>query len=1409
MSAPCEGKGLILARGRFEATLESILARSHLTSGGKSSFGLKLLPTVDGELASVKQPSLSLGAMKERGCFNYRWPVNDYTILMHEDGYKDDNTHPGDEAGTCVFFSYVKDGVVYQVLRLEQGIQSISNKVPLFPNNCHITLSISEPTGYEYLYQQDIDGTDRSAWVDSPGKEHSRFEVKLFRLFEAPDEEDYEEISLYETVRDGVRTHQTTWKLPERDLGGVKGRTETFVAALRLGPTGNISPLPVPEPLSSKRLYDALGVDPRSNMATGAMWETMFLWKNQKVNCMSELNEVSLVARCMEKVLHVDTIPAPLKEISSHQDPIALGSNIFLRAGLDMQSLFWKVRFLVKVLNFLEAYDSSKILAPTELNAEQQDYASPTIDPKSINSLLKRKLRYFINDISTSQHTARKQIELIKEYIGQIVAFLVTAFIKPRSNGADVSLAKPSSSSDHSYYYVMITLWYVIKNQPECIGNIGGREEFQLNFATWLTTNHNQNRGALWDSNRLPSDEWLPEKDLTTEIHLLRWYHYGSVLALLKWSLKTLNIPEERKASVRLEIVKLHNTVHRLINAASISSASKTSSKAPYVPGDEIIDRLSFLAGEIDAENLNDVIHYKMDTLAVQRIRQRQYTKLLNPGKYTADEWGNTEGPWEVHALCHHSRLQVSYMDSDHANADMAKTEIEKFRRRFCPFLTTEGSILSTWERKYLTQHQGWLRSEVTCVIASTLLDISRDELSSPGIGSDNGRVNQDSNVETATGESLLTDDAEISSLTSTDNPLCDPSFQQSSAGPNHDLPPVDWIVFRPPHTIYPKESLVSLDDTEEHYKRISTRKSAEFRRLPTKIRDYLESNRDEWTKELLADLLCRKWVSVIDILSNSNRDLRVLGQLKLWEERTDIKLKENPNTKNSVIESEVWKELELGIPIKFREQSWMVSRPQPLTAHQELEDVLSDSLVDKGVQHRLLFIKEPAPIHKPIEGGGRQERRSGDSELVGLFAFVLHPEAVDGFANQLLQISRFFCHGNGRWLARITLRNWTLDDNDEAAETPPKLPHPFVRWMRQKLSTVRGIEGRSKTQNFRDDQISMPKGLKMAFSRLNPDASDREAKNPKKVLLKVSSIIISTNDFGDFSRCTVISDILPPSAMNLLGTDLKELWQAFVHQPQTARCLAFLLVLGVLCEQITEGYEKATDWFVKLLQLDGSFIRDEDRWIKDKDSVAQLKLGLWSLESFHNLKNSLETAVMCVREAKRDMMAQINQGAGLRSKPLQRMCQEYLEGFESKMVALEAVNIRLGRKIDLNSRYKDSMAAVLSLRDNRNSFNQNNTIQVLTYMTILYLPVGLTAAIFAIPDTPSVIGNKIGLPWFLGVIFILLAFTISLALLMANFPEWRDNFPHRDAILHRIESYSTENKGTMVSWILGAEMTY
>jgi hypothetical protein len=75
---------------------------------------------------------------------------------------------------------------------------------------------------------------------------------------------------------------------------------------------------------------------------------------------------------------------------------------------------------------------------------------------------------------------------------------------------------------------------------------------------------------------------------------------------------------------------------------------------------------------------------------------------------------------------------------------------------------------------------------------------------------------------------------------------------------------------------------------------------------------------------------------------------------------------------------------------------------------------------------------------------------------------------------------------------------------------------------------------------------------------------------------LEVASIIISTNAFGDFSKCTVISKLIEEEDMKVIVNEARKLWQKFIHQPQTARCLVFFLVLSKMCQQITKKYEKA-----------------------------------------------------------------------------------------------------------------------------------------------------------------------------------------------------------------------------------------
>jgi hypothetical protein len=61
--------------------------------------------------------------MIERGCFNYRWPFNEYYLDPYQEQRIDihDQASEKKHLGTCQMFSCVMDGTFYQVLRVEEG----------------------------------------------------------------------------------------------------------------------------------------------------------------------------------------------------------------------------------------------------------------------------------------------------------------------------------------------------------------------------------------------------------------------------------------------------------------------------------------------------------------------------------------------------------------------------------------------------------------------------------------------------------------------------------------------------------------------------------------------------------------------------------------------------------------------------------------------------------------------------------------------------------------------------------------------------------------------------------------------------------------------------------------------------------------------------------------------------------------------------------------------------------------------------------------------------------------------------------------------------------------------------------------------------------------------------------------
>ncbi|KAH7303389.1 hypothetical protein B0I35DRAFT_446717 [Stachybotrys elegans] len=361
----------------------------------------------------------------------------------------------------------------------------------------------------------------------------------------------------------------------------------------------------------------------------------------------------------------------------------------------------------------------------------------------------------------------------------------------------------------------------------------------------------------------------------------------------------------------------------------------------------------------------------------------------------------------------------------------------------------------------------------------------------------------------------------------------------------------------------------------------------------------------------------------------------------------------------------------------------------------------------------------------------------------------MLHPEILDCLENHTMRVSKFALEKKTSVIAHITIRSWSLEkksgkrqEKQQKSQQPDPRGQDILEW---------------NAPRFLNDEelIRLPQELDKIY-RVDKQTGDLK-RDPPNMELKVSSIGMSTNEFGDFSKFTVITDLIPPRELKKLSRTVHDIWNKFVHQPQTGRFLVFSAILACICQEIAAHYHDAVRVFVGEFQLDSisnSYLTDS-RWLQSTEAESRLQLSLWSLEALHKLNNTMEFTVRTIELAKGEIEEEIRKGPGKRSEELEEMCIMYQEPLRRSLAELTAAQIKLERKVELNSRYSDRLSTLLALRDSRAAFSQNNTIQKLTYITIGCLPIALTAALFAVPDDQHVIAPRMGRNWFIYLILI------------------------------------------------------
>jgi hypothetical protein len=506
------------------------------------------------------------------------------------------------------------------------------------------------------------------------------------------------------------------------------------------------------------------------------------------------------------------------------------------------------------------------------------------------------------------------QMERIQTKVENVIRYLAKVLLdESLANSRTRVMPERHVPGESNYYYVMITIWYVWKYFKEQFKDV---PDWKLEWTGRVQlANLKRNNPVLYAAKRLPSDNWAFAKADREKVALLQWYHYGSLLNLCKDGILS-------ESWLQSDLTSLERKVARLAKAAKMVSSAKLSSRESYVADDEIFDRLSFVSDELGLENLqssNDI--GIIESLAMSRVKQRDFTRSLNTGWLPKDDEESTSGPWEIHALCHHSRLVVLTKEEkskqDWRTEKHTKAEAEIFRQKICTFLNAEGTLNPSWERAHAKARKAWLRSETTAVAASTLIIILEKKIRAKSSGSSVlvGNASERFSTEEAMTEGTLISNVPVGNTSSKQtqteqagldlNPSEQSLLKISEAVKAHNdqigrdqkklllevlhledltkgqleaferftnesglLPPIQWTLFRPGRKYHPLSFFNSLEDTPELYKAEEIGKAT----VPLSLCDRISSPAElkiqgkEFTKRDIAIALPKECLVLFDI---------------------------------------------------------------------------------------------------------------------------------------------------------------------------------------------------------------------------------------------------------------------------------------------------------------------------------------------------------------------------------------------------------------------------------------------------------------------------------------------------------------------------------------------------------------
>ncbi|KAK0715081.1 hypothetical protein B0H67DRAFT_553679 [Lasiosphaeris hirsuta] len=587
---------------------------------------------------------------------------------------------------------------------------------------------------------------------------------------------------------------------------------------------------------------------------------------------------------------------------------------------------------------------------------------------------------------------------------------------------------------------------------------------------------------------------------------------------------------------------------------------------------------------------------------------------------------------------------------------------------------------------------------------------------------------------------------------------------------------PIDWALYKFPDTDHPDSFLHSLDDSPHRFTETELNRIELRPRLAKHLAIATGSKAREYTLENIGNTMlpsvCSK-VSIIDLMSPAffmNQDTEKAGLIgnPVITGRicpTNFLTKpcgDNPMTSIPFYADFLDEALCEGnyIPAKYnRELKDLWSNhddmerkmTDKIAVKHEREELqkrllvkLSDSLVDQQVQCRYFFIQDWDIDEK--NGAG----------LVGPFVYIWHNELLDAFEDHLGSTSTFTHNSTETtWTASLTVLHWSIlpfknEKSGHVHRFPADDPLPQRRKARQQPSSAAAKE----TQQHWITEKAEP-----------------------------TTILMTTNALGDFTKCSIVSKMLPECAIYRFADTATEIWTMFSNQPQTGRCLAFLHLVGLVCEATSAHYEEIMRVLDDNSRYTKSTLEYDFSWTQQREAIGRLKYYLWQLGVVQLFHNNVSECVGQIKALEQVLTAQ---GPGRRHEVLQDLARSELELFRRRFGRLRTICKNIEYKVDYLTRVRDGISSICGLQDSRTSIKQDDHIRILTWITIGYLPLSFVTTIFAVPATQNVVADGLGLGIFLGAMLGFFFATVLLANLLGPmvkaYEKWRkDYLRHKD----------------------------